>query len=140
MTTSLLLRLSDNHPQRHEDDYRWASLTPDVLLNEIKMVLFSRVRMTENEQIPFINTSILNYGIDESFSNITDINARLPLLECRITNAISRFEPRLTDVTLNSTIDNNQSMNFIMRGMYCNHPFEMDLRWDDCTARFYFNE
>lgn len=140
MTTSLLTRLMDNDPLREEDDYPLASLIPDNLLNEIKMVLFSRVRIPDNETVPYINTSILNYGIDESFSNITDINDRLPVLENRIIIALSRFEPRLKNISLNSTIHNQQSMLFNIRAIYLGKSFEMELLWDDYTARFYFNE
>lgn len=140
MVESLLSLLSDNHPLREEDNYHWASLTSESLLEEIKMVLLSRVRISEYEVIPFINKSILNYGVDESFSKAIDINTRLHLLEGRIINAISRFEPRLTNVTVGSVIDNKQILRFSIRAIYLQHIFLMELCWDDCTARLYINE
>jgi type VI secretion system protein ImpF len=140
MTASLLSRLSDNYPLRTEDDYHWVEQTQDILLTELKMLLMSRVRLLDIENIPLINSSVLNYGIDESFSKIEEINARLPMLETRLKNAFSRFEPRLTNVKLSSSTNNLQAMNFILHAHYLHQPVTIELRWDDCTGRFYFNE
>ncbi|EPL4526988.1 GPW/gp25 family protein [Enterobacter asburiae] len=140
MTASLLSRLSDNHPLHSEDDFHWAGQTQDALLSELKMLLMSRVRLLDIENIPLINSSVLNYGIDESFSKIEEINARLTVLETRLKKAVSRFEPRLTNVELTSSTSNLQVMNFILHANYLHQPVTIELRWDDCTGRFYFNE
>ena len=140
MTASLLSRLSDNHPLHTEDDYHWAVQTQDSLLNELKMLLMSRVRLLDIENISLVNNSVLNYGIDESFSKIEEINARLSMLENLLKKAISRFEPRLTNVELTTSTNDLQAMNFILRAHYLHQPVTIELRWDDCTGRFYFNE
>lgn len=140
MTASLLSRLSDNHPFNQENDYPWASQTDEALLSELKMLLMSRARLPDIEEIPLINTSVLNYGIDESFSKINEINSRRQEMEKRIKNAIARFEPRLQHIELTSYTDDAQAICFTLRGVYFSRPIVLLLTWNDCTGRFYFNE
>lgn len=140
MTPSLLVRLSDNYPLNEEDDYHWAIQSHDVLLNEFKMLLMSRARLPNIEDIPLVNASILNYGIDESFSKINGINSRRLIMELRLKSVIARFEPRLTQVSLTSYMDEPEGIHFILRGVYLLTPIELELTWNDCTGRFYFNE
>ncbi|MGN7915233.1 GPW/gp25 family protein [Enterobacter sp. 22466] len=140
MTASLLSRLSDNHPFNQENDYHWASKTDEAFLNELKMLLMSRARCPDIEEISLINGSILNYGIDESFSKVYEINSRRQMMEKRIKNAIDRFEPRLKGVELISYINDTQEICFTLHGIYFSKPIELVLAWNDCTGRFYFNE
>ncbi|KJX01438.1 hypothetical protein RZ87_02510 [Enterobacter roggenkampii] len=140
MTTSLLSRLSDNHPFNQENDYPWASQTDEALLCELKMLLMSRARLPDIEEIPLINSSVLNYGIDESFSNIYEINSRRKVMENRIRNTITRFEPRLEQVELTSYTDDAQAICFTLRGVYFSRPVVLVLTWNDSIGRFYFNE
>lgn len=140
MVVSLLCRLSDNYPLREEDDNSWNIHNPEALLRELKMLLISRVRLQDIENIPQVNSSVLNYGIDESFNNIENISLRLPMMEMRLKNAISRFEPRLTDVEIIGYTNNEHSMNFILHAQYLRQPISLELRWDDCTGGFHFNE
>lgn len=100
----------------------------------------SRARLPDIENIPLINTSVLNYGIDESFSKIHEINSRRQVMENRIKNAIARFEPRLKQVVLTSDLDDAQAICFTLRGTYFSRHIVLVLTWSDCTGRFYFNE
>lgn len=140
MTASLLSRLSDNYPFREEDDYPWASQPYETLLNELKMLLTSRARLPDIENIPQINASVLNYGIDESFSKINETGSRRLMMETRLKNTISRFEPRLTQISLTSNMNDSNAIYFILRGIFFLTPIELNLIWNDCTGRFYFNE
>ncbi|NTZ52934.1 hypothetical protein [Citrobacter gillenii] len=140
MTSSLLSKLRDDHPLHAEDDFLWEKLSHADFLSELKMLLTSRIRQPEIESIPQINSSILNYGIDESFSKINEVDSRLPTMEIRLSMAIARFEPRLTHLTLQSFTDDLQAMTFIINANYMHKRITLELRWDDCTGRFYFNE
>lgn len=140
MATSLLYRLSDNNLLLEDDNNFYALLPYDVLITEIKMVLNSRVRQQEIEDTPLISDTILNYGIDESFTKVSEVKTRMPLLETRLRQAISRFEPRLKNVSLTSSVDDFRGIFFNLHACYINQPLTLELRWDDYTARFYFNE
>ncbi|WP_330984096.1 MULTISPECIES: hypothetical protein [Enterobacterales] len=140
MTTSLLSRLSDNYPLREEDDYPWALQPYEVLLSEFKMLLTSRARLPDIENIPLINASVLNYGIDESFSKTNEIGSRRLMMETRLKNTIARFEPRLTQISLTSNMTDSHTICFILRGVFFLTPIVLELTWNDSTGRFYFNE
>ena len=140
MIASLLYRLSDNNPLREEEHYQLVSPPHRTLLNELKMLLMSRAQLPYIEDIPRINISILNYGINGTFSNIDEKDSRRLILEARLKNAIARFEPRLSQVTLTGNADNSHVISFILRGFYISTPIALELTWNDCSGRFYFNE
>jgi len=140
MFASLLYRLSDNHPLNEKDDYSWGSPPHTVLLSELKMLLMSRARLPDIEDIPLINTSVLNYGIAESFSKTDDINYQRLVLETRLKNALARFETRLGQVSFTSNTDNPQAISFILRGSYFSTSIALELTWNESTGRFYFDE
>ncbi|WP_312414944.1 GPW/gp25 family protein [Pseudescherichia sp.] len=140
MTVSLLSRLSDNHPQRVEDDYQWENGGQDTLIAELKMLFNSRARLPDIEAMPLVNASIINYGFNESFSNVLEISARRNIMEQRLRNTLARFEPRLTQVSLTSSKTSTEFISFMIQAMYRQQPVTLELKWDDCTGRFYFNE
>lgn len=140
MTNSLLLRLSDNNPLRAEDDYQCEEMTFEALLAELKMLLNSRARYSGIDDIPLINGTVVNYGIDESFSNVIEIDVRRATLEARLKNVIARFEPRLTQVTLACDPNHAQIMQFTIQAYYLHTPIFLSLSWNDSIGRFYFNE
>lgn len=139
MSLSLISRLCDDQPFSEEDEQSWDEDSHVTILSELKMVLTSRVRQAALEDIDLINSSILNYGIDESFSKIDELSTRRIILEQRLKNAIARFEPRLTSVSLFSDIT-EQEILFTLQALYRDVPFTLELQWKDCTGRFYFNE
>ncbi|MFX2610778.1 hypothetical protein [Enterobacter mori] len=141
MSASLLSRLSDNHPQREEeDDYWWENDISKMLLTELELLFTSRVRQAGIEAIPLVNASILNYGINESLWTVTEANTRRLVMEQRLLNLLSRFEPRLTRVSLTSTMDNPAFILFTLNAYYMQSPVVIELKWNDCTGRFYFDE
>lgn len=140
MNDSLLFRLSDNNPFIEEDDYHCTKMDIHVLSNELKMLLTSRARLSEIESIEDVNSSILNYGFDESLNQISDISTRRSIIKNRLLNALSRFEPRLTQVSLSSTTDEDQKMRFDLHAWYLQTPITLELTWDDYMGKFFFNE
>ncbi|EAB8795101.1 hypothetical protein DU854_17265 [Salmonella enterica subsp. enterica] len=140
MFNSLMTRLSDDLPSQAEDNNSEKVSYEEELLYELKMLLTSRSRIPEIENINLVNCSILNYGINESFSDIGEINSRRPALEQRLHDAIARFEPRLSKVSVTSAIISNDKIIFTINAFYLNYPIVVALEWEDCTGRFYFNE
>ncbi|WP_237932226.1 GPW/gp25 family protein [Buttiauxella sp. S19-1] len=140
MTASLLFRLSDNHPLCEEDDYHWKSLSFEIQLNELKMLLMSCSRLPGIENIPLVNASILNYGIDTSFRKMNDMNSRRETLKTCLKTVIARFEPRLDKVTITDNSDCTHSIKFVLHGIFVSTPIALKLTWNDCIERFDFNE
>ena len=102
---SLLLRLSDNTPYVEKDNYRNEDKST-WLLDELKMLFSSRSSFAYLETLPLVNASILNYGINESVSQIHDTDRRKTIIEERIKNTFQRFEPRLSGVTIITKTNN----------------------------------
>jgi len=140
MTASLLSRLSDNNPLSVEDDYHWDKDEQGALIAELKMLFNSRARLPNIEDIPLINASILNYGFNESFSNILEVSARRSVMEQRLRNMLARYEPRLTQVSLTSNKESTEFISFMLQAYYQQQPIVLALKWDDCTGRLYFYE
>ena len=137
--SSLLLRLSDNHPQI-EEEYDWTEEKSTWLLSELKMLFSSRSRFAHIETIPLVNTSILNYGINESVSQIHEMDRRKSVIEERIKNILQRFEPRLTGVDIITRTENPSAVIFEINAIHRALPVKFALVWDDCSGKFYFNE
>ncbi|MBS1205599.1 MAG: hypothetical protein H6R25_2498 [Proteobacteria bacterium] len=140
MIHSLLLTLSDNHPLREEDDYQCDALSHHQLLTELNMCLSSRARYPGIEEIPLINTSVLNFGIDESFQQTNELIPRRNIMEQRLKTTIARYEPRLTQVSITSTQDEPEYIKFQLQANYLNKRITIRLIWNDDTGVFYFDE
>jgi len=136
---SLLLRLSDNTPHMEEDNYRNEEKST-WLLRELQMLFSSRSRFSNIESIPLVNASILNYGIDESLSQIEDVSHRKVVIEERIKKVLQRFEPRLTEVCITTQTENPSNVIFKINALHHQQPVKIELVWDDCTGKFYFHE
>lgn len=140
MIPSLLSRLSDNHPCELEDNYHCEEKPEETLLKELMMLLMSRTRTPDIEAIEYVNASILNYGIDESFSRVREVNTRKSTIEKRLMSALARFEPRLTNISVTSHTADSQNIIFTLQGYYAQSPVLFELEWDDCNGRFYLHE
>jgi type VI secretion system protein ImpF len=130
----------DNHPSNTEDDYPWVSCKPEDLFPELELLFMSRVRAPYIEDIPLINSSVLNYGINDTFTTVNEPELRSELLEQRILNVVARFEPRLTQVSIISNMSDPSFILFTINACYQNSIFALELKWSNCTGRFYFNE
>ena len=136
---SLLLRLSDNTPYVEKNNYRNEDKST-WLLDELKMLFSSRSSFAYLETLPLVNASILNYGINESVSQIHDTDRRKTIIEERIKNTFQRFEPRLSGVTIITKTNNPSHVIFEINALHNTLPVKFDLVWDDCTGKFYFDE
>lgn len=135
-----MTRLSDEDPSHTEDNHAKKEDYQEAFFYELRMLLTSRSRIPEIENISLVNCSVLNYGINESFTDIGEINSRRPALEQRLHDTIARFEPRLSKVSVTSAIIDNDKIVFTINAFYLQYPVLVELEWEDCTGRFYFNE
>lgn len=135
--TSLLQRLSDDNPKQQDE---LLETVEDYLEDEIMMLLSSRPRFSDVENIPVLNGSILNYGINESFSSDMPQGERKPILQARLEMAIRRFEPRLKDVSFTSVNQGVTGILFFVDAYYQSRPVHYKLIWDDAINRFYLSE
>lgn len=140
MAPSLLSRLSDNHPSIEQDDYQWEKNRTNILLDELKMLLNSRVYQPGIEDISLVNESVLNYGINDAIDGNEEFSGWPVVLQQRIITMIARFEPRLTDVSVNYKTGKDEEHLFILRAYYLSTPLALELKWSACAGRFYFNE
>ncbi|WP_282748887.1 GPW/gp25 family protein [Hafnia paralvei] len=136
MLNSLLLRLADNFPDSVEDNLGEKNNAHDFI-DEIVMLLSSRPRLGYIESIPGLNTSVLNYGINEHFSENISRTERARILQERIVVALQRFESRLQDVDVTSNFESLSRITFIIKGVSQNQPLEFTLVWDDAMSHFF---
>lgn len=136
---SLLLRLCDDFPLDEEKLYL-AGKDKDWILSELDMLFTSRPRFSYLEMLPLVNTSVLNFGINESLLPDYDVEDRKKIIAERIKNTLKRFEPRLTDVTIIIKADNPDHVIFEINALHQELPMKFELIWDDCTGKFYLDE
>lgn len=140
MLPSLISRLSDNDPTTYKDSDKCTVTTFVEFVSELKMLLESRVRLPEVGNMPYINSTILNYGFDESFHTIHEPDARRVVLEKRLKQMFERFEPRLINMSISSDISIQEVIQFTLTGDFQNMHLVLKLSWDDYSGVFYFNE
>lgn len=133
---SLLQRLSDNHPGREEDVFLTAN--ENWLFDELKMLFSSCSRLTFLEDIPLINSSVLNYGINASVTQLVELEQRKWVMEQRIKNVLCRFESRLTDVAVSVSSHQVSRIMFDIHARYLESSILFQLEWDDCASRVSF--
>lgn len=136
---SLLLTLSDNSPKSIKDEIDKIT-NLDWLKLELKMLFLTSSRNLSIGNILYINSSILNYGIDTSISKDIKQSKMKEIIADRIIKTLERFEPRLTNVTIFSDIYSPLKTSFKINSFFENKPFEFILIWDNCAERFYFDE
>lgn len=136
MFASLLTRLTDNDLSVSEDDFNYPPLAINELSKELKLLLTSCARIPNLEKEKRINQSVLNYGINNELTNSeNEQDYRLILL-----HTISRFEPRLSELTIDSVRTTDHSFDFLLRGLYHATPVVLAIQWDKYLKQFTFNE
>ncbi|MGQ6550915.1 GPW/gp25 family protein [Serratia sp. JSRIV001] len=130
---SLLLRLSDNNPDREEDSF--LEENNNWLLNELGMLFSSCSRLAFLEDISLVNCSVLNYGINASVTQLTEFEQQKRVIEQRIKNALHRFEPRLTHVAVKAGSRQTAKVMFDIQAQYREEPMLFQLVWDECASR-----
>lgn len=136
--TSLLQKLSDDCPGKKDDaelvNYNVISITH--LFSEIMMLLSSRARLFYIENLKDINTSVVNYGIDEYFDDNVNRNQQAIILQKRIKTTFERFEPRLSNVIIDFKLQPLSITNFCVSAVFHKQNIDFILIWDEAIRQF----
>lgn len=136
---SLLQLLSDNNPTEERDSYA-DEIQKKFLIDELKMLFSSRTFFTYIGDVYLVNSSILNYGIDETMVEANINNQQFDLIEKYIEKLLSRFEPRLVSVSVAINRITMLKVYIEICACYENNPIKLMLNWDIERRRFNFNE
>ncbi|AEN67303.1 gpW/GP25 family protein (plasmid) [Enterobacter soli] len=136
---SLLQLLSDNNPTDESDSYTEENQIK-FLLDELKMLFSSRTFFTYIGDVPLVNSSILNYGIDENMVEGNINNQQFDLIEQYIEILLSRFEPRFASVSVAINKVTIFKVYIEISAWYENYPIKLMLDWDIERRRFNLNE
>lgn len=136
MFASLLTRLADNDLSALEDGYSFSKLPSKELIDELKLVVTSCARIPNMEKIEQINKTVLNYGIDIELTNSeNEEDLRIVLI-----NAITRFEPRLSELVIECVKTTNYAFEYLLRGLYHTTTIVLDIQWNKRLKQFTFDE
>lgn len=95
---SFLQFLRDDNPGSSEDNLNF--VPSDDLKYELGMLLSSRPLYLETDELPFVNSSVLNYGIRSSVYGVSadeHSDAVNGEISSRILMMLRRYEPRLEE-------------------------------------------
>ena len=95
---SFLQFLRDDNPGSSEDNLTF--VPSDDLKYELGMLLSSRSLYLETDELPFVNSSVLNYGIRSSVYGVSageHSDAVNGEISSRILMMLRRYEPRLEE-------------------------------------------
>ncbi|EKQ3465118.1 lysozyme family protein, partial [Escherichia coli] len=108
---SFLQFLRDDNPSSSEDDLNFVA--SDDLKYELGMLLSSRPLYLETDELTFVNSSVLNYGMKSSVYSVSagehsdTVNGEI---SSRILLMLQRYEPRLEEpVVEHLSSDDNYS-------------------------------
>lgn len=137
MNNSLLQRLADDSPENNEDEWEAKS---HWIFDELRMLFDSRPRIRSLEKNNAVNSTVINYGLDEGFYSQENTASRGEIMRLRIENLLARFEPRLIGVTVNIHQPNLPCVEFIIQAQWNDQSLRCTLIWDDAMSTFYLNE
>lgn len=136
---SFLQMLSDNNPKEKQDGHA-NEMEGGYLLDELKMLFSTRCNFSQLQEIPIVNSSVLNYGIDEVMIREKVHDQQFELVEKYIEKILLRFEPRLLDPKVAIKNKTVSDISLEISALYENSPINIELYWDTERGKFYFNE
>ncbi|MBE0839605.1 hypothetical protein, partial [Escherichia coli] len=95
---SFLKKISDDNSSSGYDN--GIQFSDSDLKDEISMLLTSRPLFPDLEDLTYICDSVINYGVNSSLLNIVTQEEQTLEIIRRITIALKRFEPRISDIIL----------------------------------------
>ncbi|MBW5812525.1 MULTISPECIES: GPW/gp25 family protein [Yersinia] len=133
---SLLSSLSDNNVSDSQQSESIMGDKNSILSAEIMMILSTRPCESNISDIPWVNTSILNYGVSDIFGHDIPKIEIAAILAARIKMALIRFEPRLHDIQVAAENKNGSFYYFIIQANSVDGPVCYRIMWDDVISRF----
>ncbi|MFV8762028.1 GPW/gp25 family protein [Yersinia enterocolitica] len=107
-----------------------------ILSAEIMMILSTRPCENNISDTPWVNSSILNYGVSDVFEHDIHKIDIAAILAARIKTALIRFEPRLHDIQVTAENKNGSFYYFIIQAKSIDGPVCYRIMWDDVISRF----
>ncbi|EOZ1715436.1 GPW/gp25 family protein [Yersinia enterocolitica] len=134
---SLLISLSDNNVDDSQQSESIIMGDKNSMLSaEIMMILSTRPCESNISDTPWVNASILNYGVSDVFEHDISKIEIAAILAARIKMALIRFEPRLYDIQVAAENKNGSFYYFIIQANSVDGPVCYRIMWDDVTSRF----
>ena len=135
---SLLKKLSDDEPYSSHD---YSIIFSDEdLKNEISMLLSSRPMYLDIEGVPLICDSVINYGTNRSLQNIVTVGERNIEIINRITIALERFEPRISDIKVEHKATDDIRSVFTVKSYVSGRMLAFDVYWTKSTDNLSLHE
>lgn len=132
---SLLISLSDNNADYSQHSESIMGDKNSMLSAEIMMILSTRPCESNISDIPWVNTSILNYGVSDVFEHDIPKMDITAILAARIKMALIRFEPRLHDIQVTAENKSGPFYYFIIQATSIDGPVCYRIMWDDVISR-----
>ncbi|EDA3267904.1 lysozyme family protein [Salmonella enterica subsp. enterica serovar Bovismorbificans] len=138
---SFLQFLRDDNPGSSEDHL---NLVPsDDLKYELGMLLSSRPLYIETDELPFVNSSVLNYGIKSSIYDVTagehsdTVNGEI---SSRILMILQRYEPRLENPVVEHIFSDDHYSFFSVTALFFMDRVKFCIKWDKSSGEFSLDE
>lgn len=135
--SSFLQCLSDDDP-----------LNPDAvdcirnnwIYDEIQMILDTHSRDIINESSDFFYSTVIYFGIEEIHCDSL-LNVTLgELTRQRVIKALMRFEPRISLLSMDIQMENQQELTFLVQANFNHQPLSFLLVWDKVLDAFHLNK
>ncbi|BDY37296.1 TPA: GPW/gp25 family protein [Escherichia coli] len=138
---SFLQYLRDDNLGSSEDNLNFVPL--DDLKCELKMLLSSRPLYLEIDEFPFVNSSILNYGIKSSIYSVSASGHNDTVyseISSRILTALQRYEPRLEDPVVEHLCSDDHYSFFSVTALFFTDRVTFCIKWDKNSGEFSLDE
>ena len=127
---SFLKKISDDNSSSGYDNC--IQFSDSDLKNEISMLLTSRPLFPDLEDLTYICDSVINYGVNSSLLNIVTQEEQTLIIR-RITIALKRFEPRISDIIVMHKEVNDIKYVFTVNSYILSRPLVFDVFWTKAT-------
>ncbi|BDI39208.1 MULTISPECIES: lysozyme family protein [Escherichia] len=134
---SFLQFLRDDNPGSSEDLLNF--VISDDLKYELGMLLSSRPLYHETDDLPFVNSSVLNYGITASVYGVSasehsdSVNSEI---SSRILITLQRYESRLGNPVVEHLFSDDNYSFFSVTALFFMDRVKFCIKWDKHSGEF----
>ncbi|EMW38597.1 putative pantothenate synthetase [Escherichia coli P0299917.10] len=107
------------------------------------MLLSSRPLYLETDELPFVNSSVLNYGIRSSVYGVSAgghndaVNGEI---SSRILMMLRRYEPRLEEPVVEHLSSDEDYSFFSVTALFFRNRVKLCIKWDKNSGEFLLDE
>ena len=138
---SFLQFLRDDNPGSSEDNLNF--VPSDDLKYELGMLLSSRPLYLETDELPFVNSSVLNYGIRSSVYGVSadeHSDAVNGEISSRILMMLQRYESRLEEPVVEYLSSDDNYSFFSVTALFFMDMVRLCIKWDKNSGEFSLDE